>query len=186
MRTARVRRCGAPARTSAPARACPRCVNAVRPWGAPWQSRPDRQTSPSSRGRSDGRQLQNAQVGPTGGEDGVDVVGSRDVSGGNRWNARLITDAVAGGHAEQTTVVGATLPDRLTHHDMDQVAAMRPQQRRDSHRLIEVHATVSPIAGGNANEQGTLPARPYRIDDLERESHAILQCAAVLVGPAIR
>ena len=63
---------------------------------------------------------------------------------------------------------------------------MRPQQRRYGDGLIEVRAAVSPIAGGNANEQRTLPARSYRIHDLQREAQAVLQRTAVAVAAAIR
>src|ERR1700694_1027260 len=63
-----------------------------------------------------GGQFQDAHVGASSREDRVDIVSGRDVSGGDGWDSRFITDAVAGQDAEQPAVVGTALPDRLRGH----------------------------------------------------------------------
>jgi len=80
-----------------------------------------------------------------------------------------------------------------TGADVEDIDALLRQQRREAHRvvdgpgLLDVLLLLEPVGGADAQEQrhGIRDQAANHLDDFERETRAVLEAAAVLVGAGV-
>ncbi len=73
--------------------------------------------------------------------------------------------------------------NEATARDVNRSAAPRFQRLRYCNRLIDVPAAVHPVRTGDPhrNRPSGWKDGPYRLKDLERETHTLLQAPAILI-----
>src|SRR5690606_25016075 len=70
-----------------------------------------------------------------------------------------------------------------TARHVDCIAAPSLERLSELDRLLDIPAALDPIGAGDANRHGPVrrEGSAHRIEDLEREAHAVFQAAAILV-----
>ncbi len=128
------------------------------------------------------------EVGATGHQDRVDVVGLVDVADRHRRHAGLVADAVGERRLEHAAVDRPGADRGLAGRDVADVDAGLLEHARDLDRVFRLDAVgADPVVRGNAH-RNRLAGGPYgahRGEDLQRIAHAVLQRAAVFVGAPV-
>ena len=116
------------------------------------------------------------------------MVGLVDVADGERGDARLVADAVGERRLKHAAVDGLRPRRGLSGGDVDQVGAVLDEHARDLDRVLRLHAVrPDPVMRRDAHRHRPLvrPHLAYRTQDFEREAHAVLERAAILVGAPV-
>ena len=134
------------------------------------------------------RPRERAQVGPARDDDRVDVVPALDVADGHGRDARqLVADPIAEGGLEHAPVdrLGVGVSPARGH--VDERGAVLMKQPRGLDGLVLGQAAGHPVRGRDPHGHRLL-ARPdlaAGVEDLEREAHAALERAAVVVAALV-
>ena len=131
---------------------------------------------------------EHAQVGASRRDDRVHVHVGRDVSHRHRRHADLMADSIGERRLEQPAVYRPLIGYRLSRRNVDDVAAVCLQHSRDRDGIVRLHSAWHPVDRADADAHRLLvgPHRAARVEDFEREPHAIVERAAVLVGARVR
>src|SRR5215207_2376520 len=97
--------------------------------------------------------VEQAQVGPAGGQDGVDLVGGGQAAADHGRDAGLVADQVAPADQVEAAVVGAGDGGGLAGGHLDEVAAVGGQGPGGGHRLLGLKAARCPVGDGQGRPQ---------------------------------
>src|SRR5512132_1682761 len=130
-----------------------------------------------------GAGVEQAQVGPAGGQDGVDLVGGGEAAADHGGDGGVVADQVAPADQGEAAVVGAGGGGGLAGRHLEQVAAVPGNRPGRGDRLLRRQAARSPVGDGERRPQGPVagPGRPDGVDHLEGEAQPPLQRPPELV-----
>lgn len=128
------------------------------------------------------------EVSAPGKQDGIGVVvggNGADCDGGD---TDVRADALGEGGLIAAAVLGALLGHDLTAGDVDGVDTVFDERPRDCDGVVDGGAVWVPVDGGDTHQErlALRPGRPYLIKDLQRESEAVMQASAEVVGAMVR
>lgn len=119
--------------------------------------------------------------------DGVGLMRLDDHADGGGGNSGFFADACG----ERRLIGGADLDSRIgneaARRDIDKINAMGAENAREPDRFIDGPSAICPICRGDANKERQVdrPRGSNRMDDLEQETNAILEGAAVGISALI-
>ena len=138
---------------------------------------------PCRSGPGVGAGVEQAQVGPAGGQDGVDLVGGGQAAAGHGRDAGVVADQVAPADQVEAAVVGSGDGGGLAGGHLDEVAAVGGKGPGGGHRLLGRKAARCPVGDGQGRPQGPVvgPGGPDGVDHPQGEAQPALERPAEVV-----
>ena len=127
------------------------------------------------------------QVGPAGGEDGVDLIGLGNVADRHRRDADLVANLIGVRRLEHPAVYGLRIGRGLAGRNVDQIGAGGLKRARDLDGIVAGDSAFDPIGRGNTHRHRPI-ARPHgahRAENFQRIAQTVFQRPAVLVGAVV-
>jgi hypothetical protein len=116
-------------------------------------------------------------------DDGVHVHVRGDIADGHRRNVHLVTNPIGEGRLEQPAVRRFLIGHGLTRRDVDDIAAVLLEHRRDRDSILRFHSARYPVDGADAHAHRFVrrPHTTARIENRQRKAHTIFERSTVLI-----
>jgi hypothetical protein len=130
---------------------------------------------------------QKDQVGLALGDKGVRLAGVSDHAHSRGGNAGFSTDPGGKRRLEAGTDGNSGVGDLAAGGDVNKIDTARAEEPSEFYRLVDGPAALSPIRGGDADEEGQMsrPCGAHSVHNFKKQAGAVEEAAAVSVGAVV-
>src|SRR6516165_2515284 len=127
------------------------------------------------------------QIGTTGGQNRIDLIGAGNIPHAHGCKASFVADLVGEWRLEHATKDGLRLAHSLTGRDVDQVDARFGERPRDKNGVIAGDAALRPVGRGDTYRHRLMcwPDGPQRVEHLPWKTQTVFERTAVGVSPLV-